>query len=285
MKPQKRLSFLLLFLLWSLGSHAQYLHADFARHLSDSRNYQEVIDLTNEIPPMITKSGADSLYFYRAWAMYNLKRVSEGVENFRKVSSNSRLFKRSMFFSAWSLSYLGKYDEAKHDLALIKNPDKLEQELIQIQYSGLYILNSHADSALLVLNKLRKQTSIYIDQIDLLKDKAIETMAFRPRSMVVSGLLSAIVPGAGKIYAGEKGTGIGSFLLLAGLGGMTAENILKSGIASWNSILITGLFSIFYLGNVYGSIISIKTYRERFYEGQEQAIVATMLIPLRDYYR
>ncbi|MCK5821511.1 MAG: hypothetical protein KAH17_06480 [Bacteroidales bacterium] len=282
---RKHITFTFVLLLWFIGSQAQYLQADYARHLSDNRDFQEVIDLTSALPSHITGSKADSLNFYRAWAMYNLKRVSEGVENFRKVSSDSRLFNRSMFFSAWSLAYLGRYDDARHDLSQIKNPDKIEKELLRIQNSGLYLLSSQADSALLALNSLSNQNTVYSDQIELLKEYTLEIMDFRPRSMAISGLLSTIIPGAGKIYAGEKGTGIGSFLLLAGLGGIAVENILKSGIVSWNSIIFTSLFGVFYLGNIYGSIISIKTYRERFYEGKEQAIVATLLIPLRDYYR
>lgn len=285
MMIQKRTAFTYMLLLWVIGSQAQYLHADFAHHLSENRNFQEVIDLTNGMSSRISGSKVDSLYFYRAWAMYNLKRVPEGIESFRKVSANSGLYKRSLFFSAWSSAYLGNYDEAKHDLSLIKNPDKFEKELLRIQHSGLYLLNSQADSALQELNSLSEHSLVYSDQVDLLKEYTLETMDFRPKSMAMSGFLSAVIPGAGKIYAGEKGTGIGSFLLLAGMGGMAVENILKSGIASWNSIIFTSLFSVFYLGNIYGSIISVKTYRERFYEGKEQAIVATLLIPLRDYYR
>ncbi len=280
----KRLTILPM-LLWFIGSQAQYLDADFARHLSDNQYYQEVIDLTEEISDQINDSLADSLYFYRAWSLFNLQRVQEGVDCFRKISCNSVLFNRSMFFSAWSSTFLENYEEAKHDLNLINPRGGLEEELVSIQQSGLYLLNSFPDSALIILNKLGTNPGMYNDQVDLLTEYTLEIIDFRPRSMAVSALLSAVIPGSGKIYAGEKGTGIGSFLLLAGMGGMAAENILKTSLVSWNSIIFTGLFSIFYLGNIYGSIISIKTYRERFYEGKKQAIVATMLIPLRDYYR
>ena len=241
--------------------------------------------MTNGISEGIYGSKADSLNFYRAWAFFNLKRVPEGIAHFRKVSENSELYNRSNFFSSWSSIYLDNYDQAKHDLAKVKSPDQLEKELLSIQYTGLHLLNLRSDSALLVLDKLNSENSIYSDQIKLLKEYSLEIQGFKPKSMALSGLLSAVIPGAGKIYAEEKGTGIGSFLLLAGMGGMAAENIIKSGFTSWNSLLFTGLFSVFYLGNIYGSIISVKTYRERFYESNEQAVVATLLIPLRDYYR
>jgi len=282
---RKRTAFTFMLLLWFIGSQAQYLHVDFARHLSDNRYFQEVIDLTDGMSDQVTGSKADSLNFYRAWALYNLRRVPEGIDYFRKVSADSKLFNRSMFFSAWSSVYLDNYSEAIHDLSLIETHDKLEKELLNIQYSGLHLLNSQTDSAMNLLNKLEKQSGVYNDQVDQLKKYTLETMDFKPRSMAMGGVLSAAIPGAGKIYAGEKGAGIGSLLLLAGMGGMAVENILKSGFTSWNSIMFTGLFSVFYLGNIYGSIISVKTYRERFYEGKEQAIVATLLIPLRDYYR
>ena len=272
-------------LLWFTGSQAQYLQSDFAKHLSDTRNYQEIIDLTSSIPFGINGSTADSLNFYKAWAYFNLKKVSEGIESFRSVSDQSLLFKRSMFFSSWSSIYIDQYDLARKDLARINSPDLIEEELLNIQYTGLHLLNLRTDSALLTLNRLNSEKSIYSDQIKLLEEYSLEIQGFKPKSMALSGLFSAVIPGAGKVYAGEKGAGIGSFLLLAGMGGMATENIIKSGFTSWNSLLFTGLFSVFYLGNIYGSLISVKTYRERFYESNEQAIVATILIPLRDYYR
>ncbi|MBT4399267.1 MAG: hypothetical protein HN686_10970 [Bacteroidetes bacterium] len=282
---RKRITLIYILLLWFVGSHAQYVQADFAQHLSDNRYYQEIIDLTDGMSFQISGAKADSLNFYRGWAFFNLQRVPEGIVSFRKIPAHSKLFNRFMFLSAWSSVYLGHHDDARHDLSLIVSPDKIEKELLAIQYSGLHLLNLKADSALLLLNTMSNQASVYDDQIDLLKTYSLETLNFKPKSMAIAGLLSAVIPGTGKVYAGEKGAGIGSLLLLAGMGGMAVENILKSGITSWNSIMFTGLFSLFYLGNVYGSIISIKTYRERFYESKEQAIVATILIPLRDYYR
>ncbi|MCD6346556.1 MAG: hypothetical protein J7L96_03960 [Bacteroidales bacterium] len=282
----KKLLFILcLWGSWSTLSHAQYLKSDFARHLTEKRYFQEVIDLTNRMPLKLNTTMADSLNFYRAWAMYNLKKVPEGIKNFRKVSSDSKLFNQSMFFCGWSSAYLKKYSEANHDLDFIKQTNNIEKELLRIQYSGIELLSSQTDSALSHLNQLANQHTIYSDQVETLKKYALETIDFKPKSMALAGLFSAVIPGSGKIYANEKGAGIASFLLLAGMGGMAAENIIKTGFTSWNSILFTSLFSVFYLGNVYGSIISIKTYRERFYEETEQAIVATMLIPLRDYFR
>lgn len=81
------------------------------------------------------------------------------------------------------------------------------------------------------------------------------------KKLWAAGLLSAIIPGAGKLYIGRERSFFGSFLVNT-LYGITAyESIKKKGFKNGYTIFATGAFSIFYLSNIYGTIFDLKRLR------------------------
>ena len=95
---------------------------------------------------------------------------------------------------------------------------------------------------------------------------------------------SAIVPGLGKIYAGELGEGVASFLAVAALSAITAENWIKNGATNWKTILFGTAGTIFYLGNIYGSYISVGIHNNFINNELDTAILFNMHIPLRSFF-
>lgn len=281
---KKTICGLLLFGL-AISLSAQIKTPGFAKYLISLGAYEEVIDLQEISNNRLSVLQEDSIDFYHAWSLFHLQRIPEAVIGFKTVSEKSSFFYQSAILSSWSNLYLGKPDLAIRDIESTPGIILHDSEVYRLQKAAIHLRQRKFELANKELSDILNSGPFYVQSGNDLQRMAEEALNFKAKSMVVSGILSGIIPGAGKIYAGEKGAGISSFLILAGLGGIAAENIIKSGIESWNSIFFTGLFSIFYLGNIYGSVISIKTYRQRFYEGFDQAVVATVLLPLRDYYR
>lgn len=264
---------------------AQEKTPDFAKYLVDIGAYREVIDLQLIASNNLSLLQEDSIDFYFAWSLFHLQRIPEAIKGFDKVSQNSSFYNQSEIFSSWCNLFSGKADDALRNIE--KSPGELlfDTEVYRLQLSAIRLHQRKFELANYELSGILANDPFYTQTTRELTRLSREAFDFNPKSMVLAGILSGILPGAGKVYAGEKGAGISSFLILAGLGGIAAENIIKTGFSSWNSILFSSLFSIFYFGNVYGSMISIKTYRTRFNEGFDQALVATVLLPLRDYYR
>lgn len=78
---------------------------------------------------------------------------------------------------------------------------------------------------------------------------------------LVAGLLSAIIPGAGKLYIGRERSFFGSFLVTT-LYGITAyESIKNKGFKNGYTIFATGAFGVFYLSNIYGTVFDLKRLR------------------------
>jgi len=76
--------------------------------------------------------------------------------------------------------------------------------------------------------------------------------SFKPRSTFGACLLSTAVPGAGKLYLGKKDQAISAFIFSAILGALTIES-LKHGVKSYQFVASAGSFSLFYIGNIWGT--------------------------------
>jgi len=81
------------------------------------------------------------------------------------------------------------------------------------------------------------------------------------KSEVLAGVLSAVIPGSGKMYVGEWGDGI-TALLVTGLLAFLAYDNFKANhnTRAW---IFTGLGTFFYTGNIYGSIASAQIFNAR----------------------
>jgi len=86
----------------------------------------------------------------------------------------------------------------------------------------------------------------------------------KPKSAFVAGALSAIIPGLGKLYTGLPGQALTSFLKVVPLGIIAAENYRNGGFKNAQFFIFGSLFSLFYIGGIWGSSISAKiVYQEK----------------------
>ena len=80
------------------------------------------------------------------------------------------------------------------------------------------------------------------------------------RSPFLAGVLSTVVPGAGRLYTGRLGDALNS-LVTVGLAGWQAyDGFRRDGLSSVKGWTFGTLFGIFYVGNIYGSVVSARVY-------------------------
>ena len=110
----------------------------------------------------------------------------------------------------------------------------------------------------------------------------------KKKSPALAGLMSAVIPGTGKIYAGYKGQGLAAMITVGILGVSAAESYFrpfdrsgKKGYKSPEFIAFGSLFTIFYVGNLWGSVLSVKLAREHELREINDEILFDMHIPLR----
>lgn len=80
------------------------------------------------------------------------------------------------------------------------------------------------------------------------------------RSPFLAGTLSTIVPGAGRLYTGRLGDALTSLFTVGFTGWQAYDGFRRDGISSVKGWTLGTLCGIFYVGNVYGSVISARVY-------------------------
>ena len=81
------------------------------------------------------------------------------------------------------------------------------------------------------------------------------------KSPTLAGMLSAIIPGSGKMYVGEWGDGITALLATGLLAFLAYDNFrAEHNTRAW---IFTGIGAFFYGGNIYGSVATAQIYNAR----------------------
>ena len=101
---------------------------------------------------------------------------------------------------------------------------------------------------------------------DAVQKKKLEPfyeMSLNPnyKSPALAGILSAAIPGSGKMYVGEWGDGITALLTTGLLAFLAYDNFRANhDTRAW---IFTGLGVFFYAGNIYGSIASAQIFNAK----------------------
>lgn len=102
------------------------------------------------------------------------------------------------------------------------------------------------------------------------------------RSPFMAGLLSAAVPGLGKVYAGKTAEGIAGFIYVAAMGATAWDFYRGAGPRSALFILSASITGVFYLGNIFGSATAVRRQQNELNHEMDQRILFDMHIPLRN---
>ena len=83
------------------------------------------------------------------------------------------------------------------------------------------------------------------------------------KSPFLAGLMSALIPGTGKIYAQRTTDGLMSLLSVAVTAWQAYEGFHKDGLHSVKGWIYGSLGAFFYFGNIYGSVTAAKIFNEQ----------------------
>lgn len=82
------------------------------------------------------------------------------------------------------------------------------------------------------------------------------------KSKTLAGLYSGIIPGLGKVYCKRSVDGIQSFLTVGLLGWQAYTGFHKDGKSSVKGWIFGSIGALFYLGNIYGSIVAADIHNQ-----------------------
>jgi hypothetical protein len=259
----------------------------FSQYLQDKDANREAMQVLERLVPDtagLETVQKDSLFYLLGWAAYGAKQLDKSIGYLLRVSPGFPLYRKSRFFSAYSEAFQGRPDTALVLLRELPPADSVQEELRSLQMAGVALLKreygdydlerKHFTYNSYVLSKEEQRIDIYASKMS----------SFKHKSPFLAGFYSALLPGLGKVYAGKKRQGIAAFLPILCMGALTYEAYRKDGVRSARFIGFGALFSIFYIGDIWGSSVAVKIKRNEYYKEYDNKILFDLHIPLRNFF-
>lgn len=251
---------------------------DFVNYLIDNDLKQDARQLLfdSDFQP------SDTLTFLRGWTLYQLKELDAANKYLQAVPSASAFYDKAFFYSNAVSAHLGDYVSPAERLEAYSGP---YAELKGVQLAGLALLRDDPEAFKSASGAFR-YNDFKLEAAEHELDGIFEIRYDKPqKSPLLAAAASALVPGLGKIYAGQIGEGISTFLITGAMGGITAEHWIKDGPKSWKTIVPAVITGILYIGNIYGSYMSVSIYNNTLYDAQETTVLYNIHIPLRAVFK
>ncbi len=216
----------------------------FADHLFDEQDYlRAVFEYEKLIPD-------DTLQFKIALSYQLMNNYQQALEEFSEFNTKSLLYKDAQreYYKTILLSEDYDYLQSK-----LKNDDEIFlQRVLYLSY--LFTTNELPDKNMF----LEKFPSDEKDNLNFFYNYKYDPPY---KSSLLAGLMSAIIPGSGKIYLGEIGDGITALLANSLLAFLSYDNFKHN--HDFRGWLFAGLGFFFYSGNIYGSVAAAQIYNAR----------------------
>ncbi len=256
----------------------------FINHLINKGYFNEAIYLMGKNNLPYGQQQRDSFNYFLGWAHYSVKDLEQSTTSLLKVGKESPFYFKSHFFAAYNQIYLENYSDAHQIFRQMNIQQEPNLSLLNFEQAGMKMLQENWQEAQIQIKQINTGNASLSQQVVALTEIYKEHEAHRSKSPVVAGVMSGIIPGSGKIYAGKTGSGIASMLGSAGLGFITWENYRKGGISNAKTIIFGSIFAVNYVANIYGSVISVKIIENEYTHNIHNQILFQLHIPLRNFF-
>jgi hypothetical protein len=275
------IALLLSFVSPAFSQNQESCNLKFINHLVDKGDYKEalfLLDSTDCNSPELN----DSVNYLRGWSLYSLKRLLPSSENLIKVKPESYFYLKSHFFAAYNYTHTGNYEKAFQTLSEIALSSEEQLSLKNFEIAGISLLKGDTAGFGESFDKVNQSFYAITESSDNLKKISYDLRNHKRKSPLVAGLLSGVIPGSGKFYAGKRGEAVSSFIATTALGVITLENYRNSGIKSLNTIAFATAFAFSYTANIYGAVLSVNILETEYRENVKNSILFNLHIPLRN---
>ncbi len=224
----------------------------FADYLFCEKDYLRAID---EYEKYLRTNEDDSIQFKIAFGFLEIGRYENAIEKFTKVKQTSS------FYESSKIERLKSYFLLNDSIQLISEADSIIKTESQFARNALKLKNI---SLLLTQNPPSKNE--FLSSFDVYEERdalKLYNQKIDPnfKSGMLAGILSTIIPGAGKIYTENYSDGITAFLLTGLFGYLAYTNFEHN--HNFRAWIFTAVASGFYAGNIYGSIASAQIFNAK----------------------
>lgn len=257
----------------------------FIDHLTQTNKNREALYLLNQGKEL---TNADTVNYLTGMNYYLLKRTDSAAYYFNAVSQKSNFLTSSRFFASINLSYSKKYTSALQNLSELPADTSLKySQLIHLINAGNYLLLRDYKKFDSVSRTFLYDDYKYVNEQKKLIELKKEITKTKKKSPAVAGILSAVVPGLGKFYAGKRGASLAAFAANGALAAMAFESYYRGGRSIKNPQFITfsTLFTFFYVGNIFGSVFSVKQQIRSVNGRINNEVLASIHVPVVRFFK
>lgn len=258
----KILAVLIYYLFYASFLFAQYSTFDFNsnKNIKKFADYlfcdKDYLRAANEYERLIAHNDNDTIIFKTGLAYLFISDYRSSIDYFSKITFSSSFYNGSNL-EQMKARYL--MDDFVGMRAFYKN-NFFDEE--NSHGSGAKLFNF---SYLATDDELPQKEKFLLpfDQSDQEKLSSFYDWKKDPpyKSPFLAGVLSAIIPGSGKIYTNDISDGIFAFLVTGVFTFLAYDNFRADhDTRAW---IFTGLATLFYSGNVYGSVAAAQIYNAK----------------------
>ncbi len=280
----KYINLIFFILMFRLGFSQNKSELPFIEHLINKGYYNEVIHLIDNDSLNYGHDQLDSLNYYKGWAHYSLKNLEQSTTSLLNVGKESPFYLKSRLFAGYNQIFLENYEDARKTIGHMNAQNEPIHTLVNFELSGIDMLQGNWSKAKEQLQRVNPDFATINQQVATLGQIIKEQETHRTKSPLIAGLMSCIIPGSGKIYAGHTGEGIASMIATTGFGLITWENYRKLGIGHVKTMFFGSIFVATYASNIYGSVISVRIIENDYKDAQHNQILFQLHIPLRNIF-
>jgi len=283
--------FVIFLLFFQFNVNAQTTFNDelgFLFHLMENRLIDDAQLYGNKLllNDKYNVSQRDTINYFMAKMLMSNDVDTLSIPYLNNVSINSKFYYYSRFNEVRVYLKQRNVDTAFARISLIdSSTSDVINQLLLFEKAGMYLYKNQQSKfdSLSVMFKNVEPT--LADEQKNMFQYAKVSRGIKRKSPVIAGLLSAFVPGLGKVYVGNNGQAIASFLSVGVIGGIAIENYLKQGLWHPQTIAFGLMTSIFYVGNIWGSALSVQVVRNERRNENKNNILVSLRMPLYKYFK
>ncbi len=223
----------------------------FADFLFCSKDYLRAIE---EYEKYLNSYSDDTIVFKIGLAYSRMQKYLEAENSFKQVRSFSQLFSESRL-QIYKASFQDDVLHFRNNLNGNRIIESNHETLFKLKNFSYFFTNNKLPGKELFLSVFNEDEKEEIN--DFYKFKINP----QTKSPVIASILSAVVPGLGKIYSDQISDGITAFIATGLLTFLAYDNFHAN--HKFRGWLFTGLGGLFYAGNIYGSAAAAQIYNAK----------------------
>jgi len=237
----------------------------FADHLYTTKDFVRAVTEYERLLYTSNKTSSD-LAIYRKIAnchtnMGNYHRAIYWLEALMKRATTDSIRMHYRLSISYAYFRSGSFDSSLHTLHSM-NESSYEFPFIALKSAIFFHMNRSVDATSLI-SSFQKHPSSNASSCKLLTGWTEDYQAIEQKSPIGAGILSTLLPGLGKVYAGNIRDGFMSLSICSFSAWQSYDGFYRKGPRSTKGWLFSSLGALFYFGNIYGSVLEAKKFNRK----------------------